>query len=294
MNKLYTILSILLVFCSGISQSWAQSIIPMSRYEDSIHSLLKEIMIVKSDTQRIEINSRIENLFAEALKNGESFDYPFDSLKNISKLRSDDGFVRIINWDLPLDNGNFVYFGFIQHPDKKKKMLLFHLNDRSESISKPELKELSDKKWYGSLYYKILTNRSGKNTYYTLLGWDGNNDFTNKKIIEVITFSGNKVIFGPQIFKMEKSMQNRLIFEFAEQVKMMLRYDENLKIIVFDHLAPEQKKFEGDYMHYGPDLSQDGLKFEKGNWKYLPNLDLRNTQETKKRPINKSDKLTNQ
>jgi hypothetical protein len=261
----------------------------MKESEDSLKSVFSRLLLSKTDSERIEQNATIDKLFGDFLKNKESFNYPFDSLKNISKLKSDDGFVRIINWNIQLENGNFLYYAYIQHLDKKKSLELFRLVDKSDEISKPETKELSDKKWYGALYYKILTNRSGKSTYYTLLGWDGGDIFTNKKMIETFIFSGSKIVFGPPIFKMEKSTQNRIIFEFAEQAKMMLRYDEKLKIIVFDHLAPSQNKFEGQFMYYGPDMSQDGLKFENGFWVLKPNLDLRNLQEKKEKPIIKSD-----
>jgi hypothetical protein len=292
MSKLYLTIFTFLMICPGINQLKAQQM-SLKECEDSIKSLIANIIQAKADTQRFEINAKIDKLFGEILKTNESFDYPFDSIKNVSKLKSDDGFVRIINWNMPLENGKFVYFAYVQHRDKKKKMELFRLNDKSEDITKPEFKELSDKKWYGALYYKILTNKSGKNTYYTLLGWDGNDDFTNKKLIDAFIFSGNKLIFGPSIFKVENAIQNRLIFEFAEQAQMMIRYDVNLKMIVFDHLSPAQEKFKAQFMYYGPDMSHDGIKFEKGNWVFKSNLDLRNMQETKEKPIEKSNKIIN-
>jgi len=291
MRKIYLFTGIFLLLFTEINTLCAQKM-TLSQYEDSINLLISEIKIAKTDSGKIELNTKIENLFGDVLQNEESFNYPFDSLKNISKLKSEDGLVRIINWNLPLANGNYTYFAYIQHLDKKERMKLFRLIDKSDEIAKPENRELSDKKWYGALYYKILTNRSGKNTYYTVLGWDGNNDFTNKKIIDVLLFSDNKITFGPPVFNLDKNIRNRLIFEFAEQSQMMLRYDDQLKMIVFDHLAPIQKKFEGQYMYYGPDMSQDGLKFEKGTWEFIPNLDLRNINKIKGRPVQRSNKIT--
>ena len=48
---------------------------------------------------------------------------------------------------------------------------------------------------------------------------------------------------------------------------MMLRYDDKLKMIVFDHLSPSKPSYEGKYQYYGPDFSYDGLIFEKGKCK---------------------------
>ena len=39
---------------------------------------------------------------------------------------------------------------------------------------------LSENSWFGALYYKIIPVVKNK-TYYTLLGWDGNDMFSNKK-----------------------------------------------------------------------------------------------------------------
>jgi hypothetical protein len=282
---LFSVLHVLFLF--GINMLNAQPL-KVSLYEDSIHSSFKDLKLSRTDSGRLAINTKIDKLFGEVLKIPESINHPFDSLINISKLRSDDGQIRIINWNIPLEDGTHLYFAYIQHFDKKKKYELFRLNDSRISIINPEMKELSDKKWYGALYYRILENKHEKLTYYTLLGWEGHTNFTTKKLIEAFYISGKKLVFGPPVFKMEKTIKNRLIFEYAEQAKMMLRYDDDLEMIVYDHLAPSLKKFEGQYMYYGPDMSQDGLKFEKGNWVLKPNLDLRNkegVQKTKSVPV---------
>jgi hypothetical protein len=287
MKKTHTI-SIIIVILSLFAIKLQSQNLNIAQSEKEIKSMIGELILAKTDSQRLELNNRIDKLFGELLKDKNTFNYPFDSLKNISKLKSEDGLVRIYNWNIPLDDGGFRYYAYIQHIDKKKKMDLFRLEDKSETIKNPEFAQLSDKNWYGALYYKILINTSGKETYYSLLGWDGNNNFTNKKMVESFYVQGKKLIFGPPIFKMEKAVQNRLIFEFGEQVKMMLRYDENIKMIVFDHLAPAQKKFEGQFMYYGPDLSQDGIKFNDGLWEYKPNLDLRNMEESTGKSLEKS------
>jgi hypothetical protein len=258
------------------------------QYEDSIQGVFARLVQAKSDEERLGMNSSIDKMFGQILKSEESFSYPFEKLLNVSKLSSADGMVRLINWNLNAGDGSFTYFAYLQFFDKKKGLILFRLEDKSENIENPENMELSEKNWFGALYYKILTNQAGKNTYYTLLGWDGHNDFTNRKLVETFYISGKKIVFGPAIFKMDKSVKNRLIFEYAEQARMMLRYDEKLKMIVFDHLAPSQKKFEGQYMFYGPDMSHDGLQFKDGFWEFKANLDLRNIEDPKVKNFEKS------
>ncbi len=286
MNKIFSsmVLLILLSCPAGLN---AQGI-SLARSEDSIRALFARLVLSGSDQERFKLNAEIDQLFGEILKTEESISYPFDKLMHISKLNSEDGQLRVINWNINLDDGSFLYYAYIMHKDKHKKYQLFRLEDKSENINDPEYKELSEKNWYGALYYKIVATQADKNTYYTLLGWDGNNDFTNKKIIETFYISGKKLVLGPAIFKTGKSVKNRLIFEYAEQAKMMLRYDEQLKMIVFDHLVPTQKKLEGQYMFYGPDMSQDGIQFANGFWEMRDNLDLRNLEDPKVKTFEKS------
>lgn len=257
--------------------------------EDSIQSLFNKIIITKNDQDKLNYNSKIENIFTLLLNEKNSFEYPFDKLKHVSKLNSDDGLLRIFTWNLPYNNGTYDYFGFIQTKSKNNSISLIKLTDNSKNITSPQNKILNNTNWYGSLYYKILTNNYKNRTYYTLFGWDGNDNFTNKKIIETLVIKRKSPQFGNPIIKMGKETYNRIVFEYAKQAKMMLRYDEKEKLIVFDHLAPSLKKFKGQYMYYGPDLSQDGLEFIDGFWILKPNLDLRNqNKNSNKKPIKTS------
>ncbi|MEN8121966.1 MAG: hypothetical protein ABFS35_16570 [Bacteroidota bacterium] len=260
----------------------------IGQLEDSIQSLFTKIIATKNDNDKLKYNSEIEKLFNEVLLKKSTFEHPFHKLKNVSKLSSDDGLLRIFTWNLPYNNGTYEYFGFIQVKSKNKHISLFKLSDKSNAINTPQNKVLDNDSWYGTLYYKILTNTNKSKTYYTLFGWDGNDNFTNKKIIEILTIKSKKPQFGSPILKMGNKTHSRIIFEYAKQAKMMLRYDEQEKLIVFDHLAPSLKKFKGQYMYYGPDLSQDGLQFIDGYWILKPNLDMRNKENSNKKPIKTS------
>ncbi len=286
MNRILIVFIILCTFCQT---NTAQQKLTLQQYEDSIQNQFDQLLTLQNDTLNSEINKKVIQLFKEVLSNSNSFTYAFEKLKNISKLNAADGNIRIINWNLPLQNGEFQYFGFIQHFDNiKKEVKLYELTDKSGTIKDPSTALLTDNNWFGALYYKILTTKWNKTVYYTLLGWDGNNNFTNKKIIDLFYIKDNKVVFGPPVFKMEKGIQNRLIFEYSKQAKMMLKYDEKLDIIVWDHLAPSQPNFIGQYMYYGPDLSQDGVQFIDGYWVLKPNLDLRNMEKSTGKSIKKS------
>jgi hypothetical protein len=73
--------------------------------------------------------------------------------------------------------------------------------------------------------------------------------------------------------------RKRVVFEYARQVSMLLKYDENQHLIAFDNLAPPDKKQAGKFDMYGPDMSYNGYRFKDGHWIYVDNIDMRNAPD---------------
>lgn len=98
---------------------------------------------------------------------------------------------------------------------------------------------------------------------------------------------GSSPKFGTPIFNIGKKVKKRVIFEYNSQAIMSLRYDEDKKLIIFDHLSPPDPSLEGQYQYYGPDGSYDALKFKKGKWILLEDLDARNKRKSNKKTLQK-------
>jgi hypothetical protein len=266
------------------------SITDFRRSEDSILNYFEKIKQTNDDKRKLDINDKIVNELNKQLSTYESFNYPFDSVKLVGKVYAPDMSFRIITWNLPLYNGNYNYFGFIQVPDKTGHSIkLFQLIDHCDDIPNPENSVLSAGKWFGSLCYKILKSKVDNKTYYTLLALRYNNLFISTKVIDVLFFDewGNPV-FGAPVFRVgDKEIRHRMIFKYSARASMTLRYDEQLKLIIFDHLAPAELRFSNQFEYYGPDLTFDGLAFQKDQWVYKTNIDLRITEEPikPKKPI---------
>ena len=255
----------------------------LSLYEDSLKKIQKDIFKAKNDGLKRLAGQQFGDIVERALNVENSFNFPFDSLKDVARLVSPDKKLRIINWNLPLDDGTHEYYGYIQaYNAKTKKYDVFKLVDRSADVRNPETYTSDHSKWYGMLYYKIILGKINKKPVYTLLAWDGNDKISNKKIIDVLSFNSNGVPqFGMDIFKMEKRSPKRVVFEFVKDASMSLKYDEKKNRIIFDHLAPPDESLKGQFQFYGPDFSFDGLKFEKGFWIYIRDIDARNEKNKK-------------
>lgn len=288
----------LLFLCTFLSVS-SQEITKQMRLDSvdrltqtQIKPLIKKLYAPKSsDQERTEHNKKLILLIEEALSIPKTFNYAFDSLqKDIGIVYSPDDYFRIVHWTVPKEDGTFEYYGFLQvktakDPVRAKQvddhqLILYKLNDRSFEIKNPENSILDHNKWFGCLYYKVIVKKTKSKNYYTLLGFDGNDKFSRKKIIDVLTFDKtSKPKFGADIFVLPKKYPKRVIFEYSSSCVMALKYSNKKDSIVFDHLAPTQPSLEGQFAYYCGDMSYDGFGFKKGKWSYGADINAINDKD---------------
>lgn len=238
-----------------------------------LNQIGKEILAAENDEDKLKTNVQFKSELNKLIKTDGSFDFQFDSLKTISILKAHK--LKIYNWTIPFTDGTFQYFAYLQIKTESG-FTVVELTDKSEDVKSPENKTLTPKSWYGALYYKLIHHKKLGEDTYTLLGWDGNNMLTNKKIIEVVTISGNGMIkLGSPIFKMKNKTQRRVIFEYSENAVMSLKYHPEREQIIFDFLVPSSSKLKGIYEYYGPALNRfDALTIEKGKWVYEDDINI--------------------
>lgn len=223
--------------------------------------------------KRHEASETFYNDFISYLNTPGSFEYPFDTLQNIGKIYSPDHRMRIYTWNIPAGINDNIYYGIVQfYSSAQKKYIIVPLN-KSENLSNTN----SKKSWDGSLYYKIVETKHAGQKYYTLLGFDLNTILSNKKTIDVISIDDfDELFFCKKLLQYEGRMVDRIVFEYNEKAMMSLQYNEDVKMIVFDHLSPSKPSLSGQYEFYGPDFTYDGLKWEKGVWIFYSNIDITN------------------
>ena len=243
---------------------------------DSVLAIF-EVLRKGEDSEKVVASSMLEKTFADFYSDPNNFEKQFDSVPYLGQLSSDDGSVKLICWNIAFENGGFQYHCVMRHKVDKAKCVVTVFEDSSEEWGRIERKPIRPNAWYGALYYKILTNKFKGKTVYTLLGWDGKDNITNRKVVDVLSIQGRSVILGSSIFTNEKEQSvSRLIFEYANDASMALNFDEKENLVIMDHLAPEDSRFEGQYQFYGPDFSYDALEFKKGKWVLLRDVFAKN------------------
>jgi len=247
----------------------------LAEYENELNELSIDIVSNTNEESKIASSENFKKLLLEALQLKESFDYPFKNIKAISILKSNNK-LKIYNWALPLSDQTYQYFAILQIKLKKDQYKLVELIDKSNDIKKPESQTLNDKMWYGALYYEIIYDKKLGDDTYTLLGWDGDYNLTNKKIIDAVTISSSGAVkFGSPIFKTGKKAQKRVIFTYSETAVMSLKYHPKDQRIVFDFLVPTGSNLEGVYEYYGPSLNRfDAYVVVKGHWEFQKDVDV--------------------
>ncbi len=256
--------------------------------EDSLQHIAQRVFLSKKEKNKFEANKQFLAIWNEVLKDEKSMQYPFDSLKNdVSLLMSPDKKFRIITWNILKEDQTHVFFGFIQVNNSKtvKKGLfkkettpqydVFPLLDKSATIKTPENYVADPSKWFGMLYVDCIKSDE---EFYTLIAWDGNDKLTQRKFIDILYFKPDGTpVFGKDVFKFPGKFAKRIMFEYASEVAMSLKYNSKRKQIIFSHLAPNSldPTLENQFQYYGPDGSFDALEMKKGKWVYEPAIDIR-------------------
>ena len=220
------------------------------RAGDIFHQLFKEHLDDK------DYNNKIDN----------------DIAKFVSNISPLDSTFKVYTWQI--DEGHeYRYYGFIQLADGR----WIELIDNQEGLG-INYDLLNAENWYGVLYYNIYSFHSDNNNYYLLFGYDAKDQFSNRKVIDVLSFdeSGNAVLGAP-VFVMNEAVrpdeQYRYVIEYDENAFVRLNYDPSLHKIVFDHLIPLGNMNPGQNMEtMVPDGSYSGFEFQQGKWIFKEKL----------------------
>jgi hypothetical protein len=223
---------------------------------------------------RRETVYRIIPMLVGALKAENSFYYPFNRLNTISIQYPSDSSFRIFTWTLKDQTGIYRHFGAIQMNEAQLK--LFPLFDMSDTMSGRPQAVLSNKNWYGAMYYRVLEQEVDGRKYYTLFGFDQNDLWSRKKLMDVLWFTdAGEPRFGAPLFQQKKDDEvknlNRFFIEYKKTAAVNLNFFEDMDLIIFDHTAPPGEVYEGLYFTYIPDGTYEGFRWDEaiGKWSWI-------------------------
>ncbi|MBO4655197.1 MAG: hypothetical protein J5644_06605 [Bacteroidales bacterium] len=301
MTRRYLILISLLICCFVSRGQKQKKGFDFRFWEDSLISLREQVMNNVSETERLSLNEDFMYLLEKVLQEDGSFKFPWDSVRNFSIVTSPDKLFRCFTWYVLKDDYSYENYGLLQvYSSERKHYMIIPLYDKRYSIDYPKTYVGNHNRWYGAVYYKVIPLESGERTYYTLLGWNGNDIFTNEKIIEVLHFKNDMTpVFGANIFKKYPEKCSRVILSYSKNATMSLNYEYQsynvgsgkrdpktkqvvydkvfAKMIVFDELVPLSEEIPDLPSFRVPESSlNQGFVQDKGKWLFVQSVNRRN------------------
>lgn len=271
---LFGILLVAIAFAADAQKISAADIKTLSRKEDSLKRIVKNIIVDSFTAGRMRSDSQFIKTLVRGLRVKNSFYYPFDSVRGIGKVYAPDSSFRILTWQLSFDDYYCRQRGAIQFRTADGSLKLVPLIDYSEFTTNPLDSARTNERWIGAVYYNIIQTEHNGKKYYTLFGFDAHSVRSNKKWIEVLTFdNNNRPVFGGPIFTFEndsikRKPLNRFSIEYKKDASTMVNYDPDLKLILVDHLVSETDEPELSYT-FVPDGDYEGFKWVNGKWQHI-------------------------
>lgn len=269
-----------LVLLFAVLQLNAQKLTPaeMKNFRNREDSLKKHANLIingEDAAVRFRSDSNFTRIMVRALVQKHSFLYPFDSLKTISRLYAPDSSFRIFTWQVVKDDDYCRQRGFIQVRTADGSLKLYPLRDVSEFTQSPTDTVSNAGGWMGAVYYRIIEKENGGQKFYTLLGYDEHNMRTTRKWIDILWFDDQKAPvlgltngFSFAKDSLPRSPGTRFLLEYKKDARARVQYDEELGIIIYDHLVSETNEPKKKYTLI-PDGDYEGFEWKNGQWLHI-------------------------
>lgn len=248
----------------------------LDQYEQELNEISPILLNGKNELERFSANEKFVEIWDLILDNPKSLKHKFESIKNFPIITSKDKKLRIINWIVALDNNTYQYHGIVQYFNSSNKYQVSRLIPLSGEMKNVESIKLENNNWYGALYYQMEEIKRGNKKYYVLLGWNGNDERSNIKVIDVLSVKKD-LVFGAPIFRVDKKRLNRYIIEYKEDASASIKFKKKEDRIVLSNLIPLNDGMEGLYDYYVPDGSINAFELSNGSFKFK--RDVENTEK---------------
>lgn len=266
----------------------------MQSYQSRLSALIERVAAAPTDNERYLASEEAIQLLSKALDEEDSEKWKWQLPSYASVLTSPDGLLRIFTWAVIRDNGEFECFGAIQfYNEREEEYEYLLLHDKSDEIMNREETVLSADQWLGAVYQEIIQTTASGHTYYTLLGWNGVDNITERKIIEPVTFRNGIPQFGAPLFRRMRN-QRRIVLEYTNDAMVNLSYETQYvqqvekkrekvkgtnryqtvdvvkehkeKMIIFDEVEAQVPGMEGLFQYYVPSGVELAYAWADGKW----------------------------
>ncbi len=238
-----------------------------------------------NEADRLALHEQLQGLWEEALSTGHAFDVAWKEWNNaVVDLGAGDERLLVFTWNVELDDRTQRYGGWVAKASSSELGYDHVMLDHDLDVDPLDAGRMHrHDRWQGGLYYNGILTYDRNTPVYTLLAWDGADALTTRKWVETLEPRNGRVRFGAPRFDMPEGLLKRVVLTYADAVQATLRIEPQAARIVFDHLAPEDPSFEGQFAFYGPTLNYDGLEWRKGRWTFARDIAVQNGDDSSPR-----------
>lgn len=154
-------------------------------------------------------------------------------------------------------------------------MKIYPLRDVSEFTDRAIDTIANHGGWIGAIYYRMIQKEYQGKKYYTLIGFDEHNARATRKWIDVLSFDDrNEPVLGLMNGfsyaedSIPRPSQNRFLLEYKNDGRARVQFDEEMDMILFDHLISETNEPEKKYTLI-PDGDYEGFIWKNGQWMHI-------------------------
>jgi len=249
----------------------------LRKMDDSLKATGDRMLDDTLGFERLRADSLFTRQLVRALRVPYSFYFRFDSMQMAPVLYPPDSAFRIITWHYTPDDINYRQKGAIQMNTPDGNLKLFPLFDASEYSENLQDSIRTPQNWIGAVYYAVVQKEAFGKKYYTLIGYDENNDRTTRKWIDVLWFDDNgEPRFGANLFAINNDSifppgSKRYLMEYRHMGRAKLNYDAEEDMVIMDHLMSPSGEPEKKYTLV-PGGDYEGMKWGNNRWQYIPML----------------------
>ena len=303
----------MLLFVGCVVTLPAQDKTRMTQLQERLSTLLQLADTATTDNRRYLASEQAVEVLEEALKQERSERWRWTLPQCASVLTSPDGRLRVFTWAVVADDGVYECFGAVQYyNDREEEYQYALLHDKSDDLINREESVLQADRWLGAIYQDIIQTTASGHTYYTLLGWCGVDNLTDRKVIEPVMIRGGAPQFGAPLFRRERNLR-RIVLEYANDAMVHLAYEEQFvetvtrervkvkgsnryrtedrktvhkeKMIVFDEVEAQVPGMEGMFQYYVPSGTELAYAFVDGKWEQWQGAHGRLTDKKLNKPF---------
>jgi hypothetical protein len=241
---------------------------PLEQDEDDLIQIAPFVISSTTDSAKLASAEILQAKLLEVLANPATFDFEFANLRmtTVAIASHPKAKVRLFTFNIILKSGVFQQYGVIQQKTKTG-ISLFSLNDTAQNLPKDYLEtKIENPEWIGGLYYQLIPHKIKRKQYYVVMAFDGHNLNSNRSIIDVLSFENGLPVWGAPIFRdgiEDPSEEMRVVFEYHKSSRILMRYEEEQKTIVFDEVGPPFPAAQGNVFYYIPTGDYSGYKPSK-------------------------------